>query len=138
MKPIYTTFFFYRFSFYLHFYSLSFFTVLFFYIFFTSLLYFFLFSRHFDPNDSGSVHSGEFIWAFFNRRYENIQKIYFLSLKYFSFFKIDIIEKFPIFEKINMEIFSVFFNMQTFSFYEIFQIISFLHFFIYFCLEKNS
>lgn len=24
--------------------------------------------RHFDPNDSGSVHFGEFVWAFFNRR----------------------------------------------------------------------
>mmetsp|Transcript_12441 Transcript_12441/g.20216 ORF Transcript_12441/g.20216 Transcript_12441/m.20216 type:complete len:712 (-) Transcript_12441:555-2690(-) len=24
--------------------------------------------RHFDPNDSGSVHYGEFCWAFFNRR----------------------------------------------------------------------
>ena len=24
--------------------------------------------RHFDPNNSGSVHYGEFIWAFFNRR----------------------------------------------------------------------
>lgn len=28
----------------------------------------FLFNRHFDPNDSGSVHFGEFVWAFFNRR----------------------------------------------------------------------
>ena len=25
-------------------------------------------NRHFDPNDSGSVHYGEFVWAFFNRR----------------------------------------------------------------------
>ena len=25
--------------------------------------------RHFDPNESGSVHYGEFVWAFFNRRY---------------------------------------------------------------------
>ena len=24
--------------------------------------------RHFDPNDSGTVHFGEFVWAFFNRR----------------------------------------------------------------------
>ncbi len=24
--------------------------------------------RHFDPNDSGGVHYGEFVWAFFNRR----------------------------------------------------------------------
>eukprot|EP01032_Pedospumella_encystans_P022776 gene22776-25801_t len=24
--------------------------------------------KHFDPNDSGSVHFGEFVWAFFNRR----------------------------------------------------------------------
>ena len=24
--------------------------------------------RHFDPNDSGTVHYGEFVWAFFNRR----------------------------------------------------------------------
>ena len=24
--------------------------------------------RHFDPNESGSVHYGEFVWAFFNRR----------------------------------------------------------------------
>jgi len=24
--------------------------------------------HHFDPNDSGSVHYGEFLWAFFNRR----------------------------------------------------------------------
>lgn len=24
--------------------------------------------KHFDPNDSGGVHYGEFIWAFFNRR----------------------------------------------------------------------
>ena len=24
--------------------------------------------HHFDPNDSGSVHYGEFMWAFFNRR----------------------------------------------------------------------
>ena len=23
---------------------------------------------HFDPNGSGSVHYGEFLWAFFNRR----------------------------------------------------------------------
>ena len=27
-----------------------------------------IFYRHFDPNNSGSVHYGEFIWAFFNRR----------------------------------------------------------------------
>ncbi|KAJ1436424.1 hypothetical protein B484DRAFT_325155 [Ochromonadaceae sp. CCMP2298] len=24
--------------------------------------------KHFDPNSSGSVHFGEFVWAFFNRR----------------------------------------------------------------------
>ena len=24
--------------------------------------------RHFDPNGSGSIHYGEFMWAFFNRR----------------------------------------------------------------------
>ena len=24
--------------------------------------------HHFDPNESGSVHYGEFLWAFFNRR----------------------------------------------------------------------
>lgn len=27
-----------------------------------------LYPRHFDPNDSGTVHFGEFVWAFFNRR----------------------------------------------------------------------
>ena len=28
----------------------------------------FVFCRHFDPNGSGSIHYGEFVWAFFNRR----------------------------------------------------------------------
>ena len=27
-----------------------------------------MYIRHFDPNDSGSIHYGEFCWAFFNRR----------------------------------------------------------------------
>ena len=57
------------------------------FLFFT---FYFLLFRHFDPNDSGSVHSGEFIWAFFNRKYGEERKCFFLSLLCFFILKIDI------------------------------------------------